>query len=153
MSKSESVWSDCIDPKTKSKSENGVEASHKAILSKAGAPLHVLEELGLEVPHRDYNPENAEEYPTTIHMDGTSVHLFQDVREDMDEDFGNFGAIEDDNDDDVIWTVVDLTDGTVSLKVVGEWQKQRKVPFDEFADDYEPITCETPHGEVPRYGY
>ena len=41
---------------------------------------------------------------------------------------------------DVTWTVVDLTDGTVTLTVVGEWSKRRNVPFETFPDTYEPLT-------------
>jgi len=161
MSKTETTTvADSIDPKTRSKAENGVDASRKVMLCECGAPFHVLDSLGVEVPHRDYNPEDAYEYPTTVELGDTRVHLHQDVREDSEDDFGNFGAIEEDT-EDVIWTVVDLTDETVTLTVVGDWSKRRHVPFEDFTDEYEPITCTVPVGtdewgkmrEVPQFGY
>lgn len=160
-----------IDPKTQSKSTYGCSIERKQMLVECDAPLHVLDALGVEVPHREFNPEDAYEYPTTVEfedsqdessqssssensneLDGTRVHLHQDVRETSDDEFGDFGAAEEDT-DDVVWTVVDLMDETVTLTVVGEWSKRRHVPFEDFTDEYEPITCTTPVGEVPQFGY
>jgi hypothetical protein len=117
-------------------------------------PPHVLDAVGFNVPGQVFNPENAREYPTTKECTSESsesvkVHLHQDVREDMDDSFGDFGAVSEDA-DDVVWTVVDLTEGTVTLTVVGEWGKRRNVEYSEFAEDYEPITVEN---GVPRFGY
>jgi len=74
------------------------------------------------------------------------------VREDFSEDdeFGDFGAIESDDEDDVIWTVVSLADETVTLTVVGDWSRRREVPFEEFAKQYNPLYLT--NGE-PRWGY
>jgi hypothetical protein len=136
-------------------------------------PAHVLDAVGFNVPGQVFNPENAREYPTTKECtsdneassdeastnssstmtsengESVRVHLHQDVREDMDDSFGDFGAVCEDT-DDVVWTVVDLTDGTVTLTVVGEWRKRREVQYSDFAEDYEPITVEN---GVPRFGY
>jgi len=165
---------DGLDPRTKGSADRGVSAARKIELSEMDAPLHVLEQLGIEVesshsedsatetsrsevpevPHRAFNPKGSSEYPTSQELDdGRRIHLFQDVRESMESTFGDFGSVDDDDEDDVVWTVVDLTDGTVTLKVVGQWGKSRDVPFEDFADNYDPITVETAHGEVPRYGY
>jgi len=147
-----SAFDDVLDPKTASKSNHGVSARRKAHLCEMDAPLDTLAHHGIEVPHKDFDPEQAEEFPTTVRCEGpddvVSVSLFQDVREDMDTGFGDI-----DTDEDVIWTVVGLDDGTVNLTVVGEWSQRREVSYEEFAEDYEPITVETPYGEKPRYGY
>lgn len=152
MSKANNPFSDILDPRTESKASHGVAASRKAELSKYEAPLSALDAHGIEVPHRTFKPEEATEYPTDQHFDdGATVHLFQDVREqsNSDEAFGDFGAAEDDT-DDVVWTVVDLTDGTVTLTVVGDWGKRREVAFEGFLDDYEPLFLTN---GAPRYGY
>lgn len=141
-----------IDKRTANGAKQGVSASRKIELSKMDAPLSLLDQLGIDVPHRDFSPEDAQEFPTSREIDGTLVHLFQDVREASDDDgFGDLGAVEDD-DDDVIWTVTDLSGDTIVMKVVGEWSK-REVPVEEFADEYEPITLSTERGEIPRLGY
>jgi hypothetical protein len=140
---------DDIDPKTESKSSYGVSAARKAQLSSYDAPLHVLDAKGIDVPHREFHPEDATEYPTTITCGDTRVSLHQDVKEQSTDAFGDFGAAADDT-DDITWTVVDLTDGTVTLTVVGDWGNRREVPVEEFADQYTPIT--TTNG-VPQFGY
>jgi hypothetical protein len=162
---------DDIDPKTESKADHGVSASRKVRLTSYEAPLFALAAHGIEVPHRDFDPEGSFEYPTTVHIwdgpDGwqtidptpyfdhtalgevVTVHLHQDVREDMDDEFGVFGSLEDD-DEDVVWTVVGLDDGTVNLTVVGDWGRRREVPYAEFAEDYEPLHLTD--GQ-PRWGY
>jgi len=157
-----SAFDDVLDPKTESKSDYGVSARRKAHLANYDASLDTLAAHGVEVPHKDFNPENEQEFPTTVHVEGAdgvvSVSLFQDVREDMDTGFGDIN-----DDEDVIWTVVALDDGTVNLTVVGEWSQRREVPYKEFARDYDPITVTVTDGnpdcddvqprEVPRYGY
>lgn len=138
-----------IDPKTESKADYGPSAQRKAALQQATAPMHVLDAHGVDVPGQEFHPEDHREYPTTAEIDGVRVHLHQDVKERDDgvDAFGDFGAAED---DDVIWTVVDLTDETVTLKVVGEWSKSREVPFGEFAEEYEPLHLSD--GQ-PQWGY
>jgi len=41
----------------------------------------------------------------------------------------------------------------ISLMVVGEWSKRREIEYSTFAENYEPVTVTTPHGEVPQLGY
>jgi len=142
----------------KSLNNGGPSAKRRINLKKYDAPLHVLDKLGVDIPHREYHPEDSFEYPTTVVCESENntarVSLFQDVKEDMDDSFGDFGAVaEDEEDDDVVWTVSDLTDGTVSLMVVGEWSKRREIEYSTFAENYEPVTVTTPHGEVPQLGY
>jgi hypothetical protein len=147
MSKSHS---NDLDPKTASKATYSIDAARRAKLASASVPLHVLDAFGVDIPHREWNPEDAHEHPTTVTFDdGSKVHLHQDVRESMDDDFGSFDAI-DDEDDDVVWTVVDLRWDEIVLKVVGEWSKRRDVPREEFTEKYEPIYLAD---GVPRMGY
>jgi len=144
------------DIDTNSLNSGGVSAKRIQHLGEYDAPLHVLDAAGIDVPHREYNPEDATTFPTTVQCEGSSetvrVSLFQDVKEDMENAFGDLGSAEDEE-DDVVWTVSDLSDGTVNLMVVGEWSQRREVDFETFADEYEPVTVETDHGEIPRYGY
>ncbi|TKX52760.1 hypothetical protein EXE43_21340 [Halorubrum sp. SS5] len=144
---------DSLDPKLKGKADYGASAARKAMLSRIPVPNHQLARIGIEVPHREYldDADDRVTRKTTLRCeDGTRVHLHQDVREADDEDtFGSFGAAEDDV-DDVIWTVVGLDDGTVDLTVVGEWSRRRHVPYDEFADEYEPLYLAD--GQ-PKWGY
>ncbi len=143
------AFNDVLDPKVQSKADYGVSAKRKAMLSQCAAPLHVLDAKGVEVPHREYNPEDATEYPHTVECDGVTVHLHQNVKESSEDVFGDFGAADEDT-DDVTWTVVDLTDGTVTLTVVGDWSTKREVPFEDFDENYEPIYLSD--GQ-PRWGY
>jgi len=127
-------------------------------LKECDAPLSLLDKLGVDIPHREFNPDDAFEYPTTVLCESENntvrVSLFQDVKEDMDDSFGDFGAVaEDEEDDDVVWTVSDLTDGTVNLMVVGSWSKRREVDYETFAENYETVTVETSQGEIPKLGY
>ena len=145
-----------LDPALKGKADYGASAARKGLLSRAAAPNHVLAAHGVEVPHRTYlsdADDRVDRTTTAVITDSSGatvrVHLHQDVREADDDGFGSFGAAEEDT-DDVIWTVVGLDDGVVDLTVVGEWSKRRSVPFDEFADDYEPIYLSD--GQ-PRFGY
>lgn len=143
---------DNLDPKLKGKSTYGASAARKSLLSSIPVPNHLLASVGVAVPHRTYLDDAADRVPrrTTLRCDdGTTVHLHQDVRESDDDAFGSFGAAEDDT-DDVVWTVVGLDDGTVDLTVVGDWGKRRSVPYDEFADEYEPLWLED--GQ-PKWGY
>lgn len=137
----------------KGRADNGASAARKAMLSRIPVPNHLLAKIGIEVPHREYldNAEDRVERITTLSLNGMKVHLHQDVREADDEEdaFGSFGAAEDDV-DDVVWTVVNLDDGTVTMKVVGEWQKKRDPTYEEFADEYEPLTLAD--GQ-PKWGY
>lgn len=170
------AFSDVLGERMSGKADRGVTATRKVQLSSYGAPYAALDALGIEIPHRQFNTDAIREYPTTVTLDGevadvqrTSairddlaqrdredgplrVSLHQDVREREDDVFGDFGAADEDV-EDVTWTVVDLTEETVTLKVVGEWNKEREVPFDDFPEEYEPITCETSHGVVPKWGY
>lgn len=131
----------------------GPSAKRKVELQQMEAPLHVLQQLHINVPHRDFNPENARDYPTTKELpDGSLVHLHQDVVESHDDDFGVFGPAEGEDSEDVVWTVVDLVDD-VTITVVGDWGKRRNAPFDEFAQEYEPIYVNTDCGKVPQFGY
>jgi len=163
-----------IDTATKNYALQGkARVRRKNAIKEACVPPHVLDAVGFTDPCSSYHPENAREYPTTKECtsekeassdeastnssstmtsedsESVRVHLHQDVREDMDDSFGDFGAVSEDA-DDVVWTVVDLTDGTVTLTVVGEWSRRRNVEYSEFADNYEPITVEN---GVPRFGY
>jgi len=146
-----------IDPKTKSKAEYGTPASRKQMLSDIPVPNHVLAANGIDVPHREYinSPDDAFTRTTTACLTDSNdetvrVHLHQDVKEDMDDDeFGNFGSIEDDT-EDVVWTVVNLDNEEVQLVVVGEWGKRRTVSYETFADNYEPLYLAD--GQ-PRWGY
>lgn len=144
---------DNLDPAIKGKADYGASAARKAMLSRIPVPNHLLATIGIEVPHREYldNAEDRVERITTLRLNGMKVHLHQDVREADDEEdaFGSFGAAEDDV-DDVVWTVVGLDDGRVELTVVGEWSKRRSVPYEEFADEYEPLTLAD--GQ-PKWGY
>jgi len=144
------AFSDVYD--TKSLNNGGPSAKRRLNLKEYDAPLWVLDKIGVDIPHRDFSPEDAFEYPTSITIDGTRVSLFQDVKEDMNDAFGDLGSAEDE-DDDVVWTVSDLSDETVNLMVVGEWSTRREVDFETFADEYEPVTVETDHGKIPRLGY
>jgi hypothetical protein len=147
-----SAFADIIN---RTNSDYGPSASRKAVLSACQAPLHVLNSLGVDVPHREFidDPSDCKEFPTTaIVDDGTRVHLHQDVREQSTAAFGDFGAAHDD-DTEVIWTVVDLTDETVTLTVVGDWSRRRNVPFSEFSEEYEPLYLEDGQQKVPRFGY
>lgn len=147
---------DNLEPSLKGKADYGASAARKAMLSRIPVPNHVLAAIGIEVPHREYldDAEDRVLRKTTVDLGDEKVHLHQDVRETDDDDaFGSFGAAEDDV-DDVVWTVVNLDGGTVTMKVVGEWRKKREPTYAEFADEYEPIYCTTQSGEkVPRYGY
>jgi len=147
---SSNAFSDVYD--TNSLHNGGPSAKRRLNLKKYDAPLHVLDNLGVDIPHRDFSPEDAFEYPTSVVIDGTRVSLFQDVKEDMGSAFGDLGSAEDEE-DDVVWTVSDLSDGTVNLMVVGEWSQRREVDYETFADEYEPVTVETAQGAVPRLGY
>jgi len=143
---------DSLSPKLKGKANYGASASRKAMLSRIPVPNHLLATIGIEVPHREYLDDAEDRVPrtTTVDLGGEKVHLHQDVREADDGDaFGSFGAAEDDV-DDVVWTVVNLDDGTVTMKVVGEWQKKREPTYEEFADEYEPIYLTD--GQ-PQWGY
>lgn len=141
---------DRLDSRTAGAAKQGVSAARKIELASYGAPLHVLQQYGIEVPHRTFNPEGSYTYPTTQTFDdGTKVHLHQNVREQNDGAFGSFGAAKDDA-EDVTWTVVDLCDGSVTITVVGDWSKRRNVPFEDFPDEYEPIYLT--NGE-PQWGY
>lgn len=166
------AFDDVLSEREQGKADYGVSARRKAQLSSYDAPLHVLAANGIEVPHRDFNPEDAQEYPTTQELpdvedsqgessarndsseknrEGSRVHLHQDVREQSEDVFGDFGSAEEDT-DDIVWTVVDLTDGSVTITVVGDWTKRRDVPVEEFADEYEPLTADTER-YVPVFGY
>lgn len=35
----------------------------------------------------------------------------------------------------------------------GKLKEQSEVDFETFADEYKPVTVETDHGTVPRFGY
>lgn len=146
---SSNTFSDVYD--TNSLNNGGPSTKRLLNLKEYDAPLSLLDKHGIDVPHRDFSPEDAFEYPTTAHIGETTVHLFQDVVEDMDDTFGDLRGMDDD--DDVVWTVSDLSDGTVNLMVVGEWSKRREVAYDDFAREYEPVTVETGQGEIPRWGY
>lgn len=138
-----------IDPTTEGKAKVKISAKRKAKLASIPTPLDTLDALGVYVGHKTFSPENATEFPTTATFEnGTRVHLHQEVCEDMDDGFGNFGNIEDD--DDIIWTVVDLTDETVELTVPGDWGKRRHVDYSEFAENYEPLFLAD--GQ-PQWGY
>ena len=155
------IDSHSIDAKTQSKADYGVSAERKIMLSNTTVPLHVLAAHGIEIPHREYidSPDDAIQRNTTVRCESSDgetvrVHLHQDVREDMDDSFGDFGAVDTD-DTDVVWTVVNLDNGTVTMKVVGEWQRKREVDYETFADNYEPIyvTDSAVDHPVPQFGY
>jgi len=142
---------DDIDPRTESKAEYGVAASRKVELSNYGAPLCTLDAHGIDIPHRDFSPDQATAFPSThTFNDGTTVNLFQDVKEvdDEDEAFGDFGAADDDV-EDVIWTITSLEGDSIVMKVVGDWSR-REVPKDEFTDNYEPLWLDN---GAPQIGY
>jgi len=131
---------------------HGPDAERKAMLSNCQAPLHVLNSLGVEVPHHEYadSQANFHAFPHSRTLpNGDNVHLHQDVRELTDDGFGDFGST-DVTEEDIVWTVTSLTDETVTLKVVGDWGKARHVPVEEFSEDYEPLCL--PDGQ-PRWGY
>lgn len=126
-------------------------AKRKAKLAKYEAPLHLLKQKGVEAPHRTFNPEGERPKTASVRLDdGTVVNYCQDVREDFSDAFGSFGAV-DDEEDETIWTVfdIDMTENVIMMKVVGEWQQKREVPFDEFGRNYEPIFCDG----AARFGY
>jgi len=150
------AFSDVYD--TNSLNNGGPSAKRRLNLREYDAPLSLLDKHGIDIPHREFHPEDSFEYPTTVVCEGqegtVTVSLFQDVVEDMDDSFGDFGAVADDEEDeDVVWTVSDLTDGTVNLMVVGEWSKRREIEYSTFADNYDVVTVETSRGEVPQFGY
>jgi len=150
------AFSEVLGERMEGKADRGVSARRKATLASYEAPYAALDKLGVEIPHRQFNTDAIREYPTTVTLDDEDgplrVSLHQDVRERDDEVFGDFGTAEEDV-ADVTWTVVDLTEETVTLKVVGEWQKRREVPFSDFPAEYEPITCAMPYTAIPRWGY
>jgi len=163
-----------IDTATKNYALQGkARVRRKNAIKEACVPPHVLDAVGFTDPCSSYHPENVREYPTTKECvseketssdesstnssstmtsegsESVCVHLHQDVRENMVDSFGDFGAVSEDT-DDVVWTVVDLTDGTVTLTVVGEWGKRRNVEYSEFADNYEPQYLAD---RQPKWGY
>jgi len=157
MSDDIDAFADVLDPRTESQSDSGVSARRKVQLSHYEASLSTLAAHGVEVPHRDFSPEDAQAFPGTVVCpddsdDTTRVHLFQDVREIVEDSFGDFGAAGEDT-NTVVWTVVGLDNGTVNLTVVGDWGRRRDVPVENFAEAYDPITVETGQGPAPRYGY
>lgn len=120
-----------------------VDAERKAMLTNCNAPYHVLKAHGVEVPHREYNPENAHEMRTTRHFDnGTTINLYQNVKETTTNHFGDFGAAEDDDDEKEGWSVHDLYYGEdgdeILLKIPGPWTR-RVVTVEEFKANYEPL--------------
>lgn len=127
-----------LDTRTVGNTADGL-AKRRAKVAQYRGPAHRLDALGVDVP-REFHPEDAHEYPTTKVCESgdntVRVHLHQDVKEAHDDEFGAIDAFGDV--DDVIWTVVDLIE-TVDLTVVGDWGKRRSVPFDEFAENYEPL--------------
>lgn len=149
------AFDDVLDERTKGGADRGVAAKRKVRLCSYDATYEVLDAHGVDIPHREYaDSEDMHEYPTTVTLDdGTTVSLFQDVVETADA-FGDFGTADDDV-EDVTWTVVDLMAETVTLKVVGDWGKSREVPFETFANEYEPVTVDVSGVDhaVPRFGY
>jgi len=146
-----------IDKRTKNAAQNGISAERRAMLQKAKGPMHMLAAKGVEMEGQTFldSADDAIHIPTTKHLENSqgetvSVHLHQDVRESMDDQFGNFGSIDEDSGSDVVWTVVGLDNGTVDLTVVGDWSKRRSVEYSEFADNYEPLHLT--NGE-PQWGY
>jgi hypothetical protein len=154
------AFDDVLDDRTRGKADRGVRAARKAQLTAYAATYEALDAHGVDIPHRTFaDPEDIRTYPTTVTLDGDDdtvhVHLHQDVQERTDDEaFGAFGAADDDV-DDVTWTVVDLTDETVTITVVGEWSKRRDVPFETFPDEYEPVTVDVSGVDhaVPQFGY
>jgi hypothetical protein len=140
-----------LSPRLKGKAGHGASVRRKQLLSSIPTPNHVLDAVGVDVPHRSYidSPDDAIEYPTTFRDDGEMVHLHQDVRERTDDEFGSFGSADADT-DEVIWTVVGLDNGTVDLTVVGDWGKRRSIDHESFFDEYEPLTLAD--GQ-PQWGY
>jgi len=70
-----SAFDDVLDPKTASKSNHGVSARRKAHLCEMDAPLDTLAHHGIEVPHKNFDPEQAEEFvsdyePITVTVTG-----------------------------------------------------------------------------------
>jgi len=155
MSQQEPVFPE-LDERTRGTADRGVEADRKAWLTDCTATYETLDAAGIDIPHRNYaDSEDIREFPTTLTCpDGTRVHLHQDVREVTDDEFGAFGPNVEDL-DDVIWTVVDLSDEAVTLTVVGDWGKRRTVEAKAFSDEYEPITVDVSGVDhpVPRWGY
>jgi len=147
------AFSDVLGERISGKADRGVSASRKAQLTSYEAPYAALDELGVEIPHREFNTDAIREYPTTVALDGGGgplrVSLHQDVRERNDDVFGDFGAADEDV-EDVTWTVVDLTEETVTLTVVGEWSRRRNVEYTEFPKNYTPLYLS--NGE-PKWGY
>jgi len=145
-----------IDSRTAGQAKRGIDAKRRNQLNKIPTPNHILAQQGVHIPGRSYisGPSEAITYPTTIHHkddDGNTVtvHLHQGVVEDMDDAFGDFDGLgEDDN--TVEWTVVGLDNGTVNLTVVGEWGKRREIDYETFANQYEPLTLAD--GQ-PRWNY
>jgi len=157
MSTNTDAFDDVLDPRTASQADHGISARRKYELAQMDAPLQYLDQLGIEVPHKDFNPDNARQFPTSVTFEnGTTVSLFQDVREAMDDSFGDMGLSDEEN-ETVIWTVVSLANETVQITVVGDWGRRREVPFEDFADSYEPITVLVDRDghtqSVPRLGY
>jgi len=146
-----------IDPQTANyaKRSEGL-AKRKAMLSECKGPMHVLDSLGVDIPGRSFidDPSEAVAFPSTKHCeaptgDKITINLFQDVRESASDTFGDFGNAQEDV-EDVVWTVSDLSGDTVNLMVVGSWGKRREVPDEEFAEQYDPIYLES---GVPKLGY
>lgn len=147
------IDTDGVSPDLTGKNKTAEDWEAQMLVAKASVPEHILDAEGYNTRH-EFTPQDAHDYPTTVEVDGgMNVHLHQDVREvdDEDDDFGDFGAVETEVDEDeTIWTVVDLLDGTVTITVVGDWSRRRDVPFEDFTDEYEPIYLED--GQ-PRWGY
>jgi hypothetical protein len=156
MSTNTDAFADVLDPKTKSKSDYGVSAKRKAELAAYEAPLSVLADHGIEVPHREFTPEDSRAYPTSVTIDGVTVHLHQKVRESHEDESATFGSFEDVGDDDPVeWTVVDLAGDTVELVATPQsddpldeldaeemepnWRERREVEKANFAVNYEPL--------------
>lgn len=142
---------DDVDPKTESQADYGFDARQNARLQQAAAPMHVLDAHGVEVKE-SFNPENEREFPTTVWVDGTAVHLHQKVHEHPESDsFGAFGDMDDGEDDVTEWTVVDLSDGEVTLTNVGGWDRRRTLSHEKFSNGpYEPVLLTD---GTPRWGY
>jgi hypothetical protein len=120
----------------------GADAARKAMLSNCHAPHHVLQAHGVKVEHKTYNPEDAREMQTTRHFDdGTTINLYQNVKETTTNHFGDFGAAETDDEKEG-WSVHDLYYGEdgdkILLKIPGPWTR-RVVTVEEFKASYEPL--------------
>jgi hypothetical protein len=143
---------DRIDPSLTGKNKTEEDWTAQMLVHHARVPEHVLDAEGYPTRH-EFNPEDAHTYPTTKELpSGEKIHLHQDVRElDDDDDFGDFGAVEGEvNEEETIWTIVDLLDGTATITVVGDWSQRRDVPFEELTEKYEPLTLTD--GQ-PSWGY